>query len=122
MAKDFRYTMEDGSEVEAFQMTPASRYQEKDWPEWMNSRFLVSYNNGEQRLNINDTETTIPKFGWIVRQPGGAITAVDYSVMEKAEKVIEETPIVHEEAKVDEEALLELGSKLTGKSVEELRA
>ena len=56
MSKDFRYTMPDGSVVEGFQMTEDMRYQEKKWPEWMNSRYLVTYDHGEHRLNINDVD------------------------------------------------------------------
>lgn len=120
--RDFRYTMPDGSEVEAFQLTPSSRYREKEWPEWMNSRYLVTYDHGEERLVIGNNEQVIPSYGWIVRDAGGTIKAVDYSVMEEADKVVKEVKVVHPEAKVDEEALLELGAKLTGKSVEDLRA
>jgi ribosomal protein L12E/L44/L45/RPP1/RPP2 len=119
--KDFRYTMPDGNVVEAFQLTPQTRYAAKSWPEWMDSRYLVTYEGGEERLVINNVETKIPKLGWIVKQPDGAITAVDYSMMERADKVVKEDKVVHPEAKVDEEALLKLGAKLTGKSVDELR-
>lgn len=120
MSKDFRYRMADGSVVEAFQVTPATRYQENLWPSWMNSKWLMTVDNQEW-LNINDVETAIPKFGWIVKRENGAIGVVDYSTMESAEKVVKETPVVHPPAEVDEDALLELGAKLTGKSVDELR-
>lgn len=122
MSKDFRYTMPDGSVVEGFQMTEDMRYQEKKWPEWMNSRYLVTYDHGEHRLNINDVETKIPHFGWVIKKPDGTITAVEYTAMEQADKVVKEEAVVHPEAPVNEEGLLELGAKLTGKSVEELRA
>ena len=122
MTKDFRYTMPDGSVVEAFQMTPAARYAEKTWPDWMNSRYLVSYSHGEERLIINNTETTIPKLGWIVKDAGGTIKAVDAEVMERADKVVKEAEVVHPEAKVDEEKLLELAYKLTKRPIDELRA
>jgi hypothetical protein len=120
MSKDFRYRMSDGSIVEAFQITPATRYQENLWPSWMNSKWLMTVDNQEW-LNINDVETEIPKFGWIVKRENGVIGVVDYSTMESADKVVKETPVVHPPAKVDEDALLELGAKLTGKSVDELR-
>lgn len=96
--KDFRYTMPDGSEVEGFQLTGRTRYQEKEWPAWMDSRYLITYEGGEERLNINDVETPIPKFGWIIRKADGTITAVDYEVMEEADKVVKEEPVVHPRA------------------------
>jgi len=120
--KDFRYTMPDGSEIEGFQMTKAARYQQKHWPDWMDSRFLVSYSHGEQRLNINDVEQKVPDFGWIIKDATGTIKAVDYTVMENAEKVVKEVDVVHPEQPVDEEALLELAAKLTKRPIEELRA
>jgi len=120
MAKDFRYVLE-GQTVEAFQMTEETRYREKDWPEWMNSRYLLTYEGGEQRLKINEAETVIPKFGWIIKYPDNSITAVGYEVMETAAKVVEDVVVVHPEAPVDEEGLLELASKISGKSVDELR-
>lgn len=120
--KDFRYTLPDGSEVEAFQMTDQTRYREKDWPAWMSSKFLVTYEGGEQRLIVNDFETVIPKFGWIIRRAGGEITAVGYEVLEAAVKVVKEEVIQAPAAEVDEEGLLLLASKLSGKSVEDLRA
>ena len=120
--KDFRYTLPDGTEVEGFQLTEQTRYREKDWPDWMDSRFLITYEGGEQRLIINDAETVIPKFGWIVKYPGNAIKAVDYTVMEEADKVVKEVQVVVPEQAVDEEGLLVLASKISGKSVEELRA
>jgi hypothetical protein len=119
--KDFRYTLE-GQTIEGFQMTEQTRYREKDWPDWMDSRFLITYEGGEQRLSINDVETVIPKFGWIVKYPDGSISAVGYEVMELADKMVKEEEIVHPEAAVDEEGLLLLASKLSGKSVEKLRA
>jgi hypothetical protein len=118
--KDFRYD-KDGELIEGFQLTPASRYQEKNWPEWMNSNWLMTI-DGEEWLNINDVEARIPDLGWIVKMPDGSVTAVPHGYMETADKVVKEEAPSYPEAKVDEEALLLLGSKLTGKSVDELRA
>jgi hypothetical protein len=104
--KDHRYTLE-GQTIEAFQMTEATRYQQKHWPEWMDSRYLVTYEGGEQRLNINDVETKIPKFGWVVKYPDGSITAVGYEVMEGADKVVKEVVVKtpRADAGISDEAL-----------------
>ena len=117
--RDFRYTMPDGSEVEAFQITPRTRYQEREWPPWMNSKWLMTVDK-EEWLNINDVETPIPKFGWIVKLPNGTVTVKSWDQMEHADKFVKEQPVVHPPAEVDEVALLQLASRLTGKSVEEL--
>lgn len=98
MTKDFRYKLE-GQTVEAFQVTKASRYQQKTmWPDWMDSRWLVSYEHGELRLNVNDVEKVIPDYGWIVKYPDGSISAVSYDVMETADKVVKEVEPVHPRA------------------------
>jgi len=120
MPADFRYKMPDGTVIEAFQLTPATRYQEKTWPAWMNSKWLMTVDNKEW-LNVNDTETEIPEFGWIVKHADGRIGVMSYEQMEQADKVVKEQPVIHPPAEVDEDKLLDLASKLTGKSVEELR-
>ena len=119
MSKDFRYTMPDGSEIEAFQVTEKTRYLEADWPEWMDSRYFMTIDS-EEWLNVNDVETRIPEYGWVVNR-GGQITAVDFTVMEKADKVVKEEKPYHPPAEVDEEKFLAAAAKITGKSVEELR-
>lgn len=119
---DFRYVMPDGSEVEAFQMTEDMRFQEKQWPEWMHSNYLMTIDK-QNWLNINDVETEIPNLGWIVRDAGGTINAVDYFVMEKAEKVVpNEAPVRDEPSEVDEDQLIVLAAKLAGMTVEEFQA
>jgi hypothetical protein len=114
--------MPDGEVVEAFQMTIDTRYQEKGWPAWMKSSYLMTI-DGVEWLNINDVETEVPDLGWIVHHEGGRIEAVDYLVMEKAEKmvieVVEQPP---EQLVKDEDALVALAAKLAGVSVEEFLA
>lgn len=118
--KDFRYVLESGEEVEAFQMTPESRYAEKDWPVWMDSRWLMTV-EGEEWLNINDQEQKIPEYGWIMNS-GGAVTAVPYTLMEKATKVVEDAPAeVHPEVPVNEDALIELAARITKRDPDEIR-
>jgi hypothetical protein len=90
MAKDFRYML-DGEEVQGFQMTDAMRYQEKLWPDWMDSRYLMTV-DGQSWLNVNDVETKIPDLGWIIQKADGTVTAVSYEVMERAEKVVPDVP------------------------------
>ena len=117
---DFRYNLGD-EEVEAFQMTEDMRFQEKLWPEWMHSNYLMTI-EGVSWLNINDVETEIPKYGWIVRKASGTITAVDYSVMEAAEKLVIEVIEQAPAAEVNEDNLVALAAKLAGLTVPEFEA
>lgn len=126
MSKDFRYTMADGTEVEAFQMDEGTRYQDGDWPDWMNARFLMTVdgeNGREQWLNINDKESRIPKLGWVVQFPSGNIKAVDWSVMEEATKLVADEVVVHPRADtgISDEMLAKV-AKAHGVEVDEYEA
>ena len=98
MAKDFRYRFPDESVVEGFQVTEKTRYRETEWPDWMDSRFLINYGGGQQRLLIDNVETIIPKKGWIIRHGDGRIEAVADVIMENAVKVVQEKVVVHPRA------------------------
>jgi hypothetical protein len=118
---DFRYTLND-EEVEAFQVTEDTRYQEKRWPEWMQSRYLMTI-DGHEWLTVNEVETEIPTLGWILRRANGQIEAVDYSIMEEAVKtVVDEPPKRDEPSEVNEEGLVALAAKLAGMTVPEFEA
>ncbi|KPK72263.1 MAG: hypothetical protein AMJ84_04565 [Acidithiobacillales bacterium SM23_46] len=121
---DFRYTMPDGSQVEAFQMTEATRYQEGLWPEWMNSKMLLtSEGDGGRKkhyLNVNDVETEIPEYGWIVNRDGN-ISAVGYEVMETATKVTRVVPKIPDIAQPQSESALRLAAKITKRTLEDVR-
>lgn len=122
--QDFRYTMPDGSQVEAFQMTEATRYQEGLWPEWMNSKMLLTTEGTGGRkkhyLNINDVETEIPEYGWVVNN-AGKITAVPYEVMELATKVTRIVPKVPDIAKPQSDSALRLAAKITKRTFEDVK-
>jgi hypothetical protein len=122
---DFRYKMPDGTTVEAFQMTEATRYQEGLWPEWMNSKMLLttegSGNRKKHYLNINDVETEIPEYGWVVND-AGKIKAVPYEVMELAEKVVRVVPKIPPVAEPQSDKALRLAAKITSRSFEDVVA
>jgi hypothetical protein len=123
--RDFRYEMPDGSEVEAFQLTEATRFQEKGWPDWMDSRYLMtkeSVDGGKKTnwLNINDVETEIPVYGWIVNE-GGRIYCVEYEVMEQAEKVVPEVVPIPSKANYLPDDALRLAAKLSKQTFEEVK-
>lgn len=126
MSRDFRYVMADGTEIEAFQMHEGSRYQEGGWPEWMDSKMLMTKVNNEGQsthwLNIADVETEIPPFGWIVKHPSGTIGVLDYETMEAASKVVRDVPKVPDISKPQPDSALRLAVKLTKRPFDELKA
>jgi hypothetical protein len=94
--RDFRYE-KDGAEIEAFQLTPATRYQESVQPAWFDSRWFMTVDN-EEWLNVNGQEMRIPKYGWIARDRSGNITVRDAMEMEAWHKVVPDKKIVHPRA------------------------
>lgn len=94
--KDFRYVL-DGEEIEAIQLTKESRYAQKQWPDWLDPRMLVTYDHGEQRLKVGEQETVIPELGWIAKTRKG-VTVIDPFEMEAAAKVVDEVQVVHPRA------------------------
>ncbi len=124
-ARDFRYTMPDGSTVEAFQVTPASRYQERDWPEWMTSRMWMTAerpSGGKKHyLMIGEAETEIPEYGWIINR-GGTIGVVGYEEMEQATKVVPVKVEIPPLAEPMSDQQLHLAAKITGRSIDDCRA
>lgn len=126
MAADFRYEMPDGSTVEAFQMHEGSRYQQSNWPEWMDSKMLMTKQSAGGKnthwLVIGESETEIPDYGWIMRKPDGRIVTVPYEVMELAKKVVREIPKIPDPLKPQPEAALRLAAKITKRSYEDVKA
>lgn len=95
--KDFRYE-KDGTEIQAFQMTDRARYAEKEWPVWMDSRWLMTI-DGEQWIDYGGKEIKIPPLGWICSNPDGTITARGALEMEAWAKVVPDpVAVVHPES------------------------
>jgi hypothetical protein len=123
--RDFRYEMPDGKIVEAFQMTEATRFQEKNWPDWMNSRMLMTKEStdGASKTNwltIDDVETEIPSYGWLVND-AGRIHAVEYEVMEQARKIVPEEVVIPDKASYMPDDALRLAAKLSGRPFEDVK-
>lgn len=124
--RDFRYTLPDGSEVEGFQVTDASLFQDELSPDWMNSKMLLTKSDPDTTktkhwLTVGEVETPIPAYGWIIKRESGTIEAVDYEVMESAVKLVREVPKVPDMAKPMNEGGLILAAKMTKKSLDECR-
>lgn len=89
MKPDFRYIAPNGEEVEAFQLTETSRYQDKSWPDWLNSRMFMTVNGTEDWLVEGSEERKIPQYGWLVKTAGG-IQIPDALAFEEYDKVVKE--------------------------------
>lgn len=91
MKPDYRYTAPDGTEVEAWQLTETSRYQDKLFPEWLTSRMFMTVNGNEDWLVDGDAERRIPPYGWLVYN-GVEVSIVDAMTFEGYDKVVKEQP------------------------------
>jgi hypothetical protein len=91
---DRRYIAPDGSEIEAWQLTETSRYQDKLWPDWMDSRWFVTI-DGDTWLDINGREIQVPGYAWIVYN-GAQVDVVPAQAFEAYDKVVKEPPPAEE--------------------------
>lgn len=84
---DFRYlTTEGGREVEAFQITPKSRWDNVHWPEWLqmqnrpgdlNAVFSFSDNPDVLWISLPTGEQMIEALGWIVKGTDGELRIME---------------------------------------------
>ena len=121
--RDFRYRI-GSEEIEAFQVTDASLFQDDLSPDWFNSKMLLTKSGADTTkakhwLIVNEVETEIPPYGWICRDASGSIYVNDYSVMEAAEKVVKEILKIPPVALPMTKPALMLAAKLSKKSFEE---
>jgi len=123
--RDFRYTLPDGTEVEAFQVTEASRYQEALYPDWMSSRMWLTTENDKgvkkHYLKVGETETEIPEYGWLMQMPSGNIQVVDYTVMEGATKLVKEIPSIPQAIEPMADDALRLAAKMAKRPFDEIK-
>jgi hypothetical protein len=87
---DRRYTAPDGSEVEAWQLTETSRYAQKEWPDWLDSRWFLTVDN-ETWLDLNGREIPLPDYSWITWN-GVQAEVVNAMAFEGYVKVVQEAP------------------------------
>ena len=85
-AADFRYTIGDKT-IEGYQITEASRYQDKLWPDWLDSNQFMMV-DGAQWITINGEEQPIPDLAWVVKHPDGLMSLVDCMDFENYVKVV----------------------------------
>lgn len=91
---DFRYTLGD-IEVEAYQITEATRYQDKLWPEWIDSRWFMTV-DGATWIKLGGEELPFPYLSWLVNKDG-AISVCDPFKFEEYSKVVPVEPETFDE-------------------------
>lgn len=85
---DHRYTAPNGAEVQAYQITETSRYTQKLWPDWLDSRWFMTIDN-QTWLDINGRELRVPDYAWVVNN-GVEISVIDALEFEAYDKVVKE--------------------------------
>lgn len=89
---DIRYVDPVGAEVEAYQITDSSRYQNQLWPEWLSPRDFITI-DGEAWLDLDGKEVKIPPYGWIVWN-GVEKVVVGAMAFEAYDKVVKEPTMI----------------------------
>ena len=97
-ASDFRYTIGDKT-IEGYQITEASRYQDKLWPEWLDSRDFITV-DGQNWIKMAGEELPLPDLSWIVRDATGHMSIVDALEFENYVKVVPYVPETFDEPPV----------------------
>ena len=104
---DFRYTNGE-VEIEGYQITPASRWQDQKWPEWlkmqrlpdeMNALFSMSEDPNRLWIKLPNGDVELPELAWVVRYADGHLGYIEALEMEEWTKVVPiPPPVVHPEA------------------------
>ena len=89
-SKDFRYKIGE-VEVEGYQITESSRYQDKLWPDWLNSKDFMTV-DGAPWITLQGKELRIPPLAWIVRDASGNRSIVEALDFENYVKVVPNVP------------------------------
>ena len=101
-ARDFRYTLGD-VEIEAYQITPASRWRDEQWPDWIKKQRLTDdtncvYTNADNPdvlwLALPGGDVELPYLAWIVKHANNNIGFIEALDMEKYTKVVPIPPPV----------------------------
>ena len=90
MTRDFRY-VKDGVEVEAYQITDESRYAQKEWPDWLDSRQFITV-DGQHYFIIGGDEIPIPWLGWILKDTSDRLSLMQALDFENYAKVVPDPP------------------------------
>lgn len=84
--RDFRYADQDSNEIEAYQITPVSRWKDQEWPQWLvmqknpsdiNAVFHLSDNPDTLWLAMGSGDEPLPFLAWVVRDAAGNLAYMD---------------------------------------------
>ncbi len=102
--KDYRYTLGD-IELEGYQITPLTRFQEQLWPDWLkmkrlddelNRVFTISDKPSVLWLSLPTGDAELPELAWIVKYADGHYGIVDALDFEEYSKVVPNPPpVIH---------------------------
>ena len=93
---DFRYKMGE-TEIEGYQITPASRWQQEKWPSWLvmqrlpdDTNALYSAGDGSDNLilALPSGDFVLPPMAWVVKSATGSLEIVEAMDMEAWVKVV----------------------------------
>ena len=118
-AQDFRYEAPDGTVIEAYQITPATRWQDQKWPPWLKKQrldsdtdcvFTMSDKPDVLWLSTPGGEIELPYLAWVVKRTNGSLGFLAALEMEEYIKVVPLLPPpVH--AAADESVVVPLPTK-----------
>jgi hypothetical protein len=101
---DFRYKMGD-TQIEGYQITPASRWQQKLWPDWLvmqrlpdetNAMYSAGDGSDDLLIALPGGDAVIPPLAWVIKAVDGTLSVVDAMDMEAWVKVVPvPDPVVH---------------------------
>ena len=93
---DFRYKMGD-TQIEGYQITPATRWQQEKWPAWLvmqrlpdETNALYSAGDGSDNLilALPSGDVVLPPLAWVTKAVDGALSIVEAMDMEAWVKVV----------------------------------
>lgn len=95
--RDFRYTLGDRT-IEAYQITPATRFNDKEWPDWLrrqrlpdepNTVYINTDDPNRLWLTLPTGDVQLPELAWIVKEKGfEELTFIEAEDMETYTKVV----------------------------------
>ncbi len=93
---DFRYKMGD-TQIEGYQITPATRFQPEQWPTWLvmqrlpdETNALYTAGDGTENLilSLPGGDFVLPPLAWVVKAADGTLSIVEAMDMEAWVKVV----------------------------------
>jgi len=120
-AKDFRYEAPDGIVIEAYQITPKTRWRDQEWPPWLkkqrldtdtNCVFTMADKPDDLWLALAGGDIEIPYLAWVAKRGDGSYYTIEAIEMEEYTKVVPlPPPVFHPPADATPGVVVELPTK-----------